>query len=400
MRDGPLRLRGFRRLAIAWTFSNFGDSALYLTLAIWVKDLTGSDASAGLVFLFLGLPAFLAPLAGQIADRFARRPTIAVANVVAGAGVFALVAVDSKDDLWLIYVVAFGYGLITYLTAACGSALVKDLVPEEHLAAANGLLSSLDQGLRLLSPLAGAGLYVAFGGGALAVLTATTLVIAALLVLTVDVEETVLTSTEREGFWTEVAAGAAHIRRTPGLGSMTLWLAAAIGITGFLNVGIFAAIDEGLGKGSEFFAVIGALQGIGAVAGGLTASRVIKRFGEAGSMALGITVIACGVSALFTTSAAAMIAGATIAGVGIPWALVAYVTARQRLTPGTLQGRVAAAGTLALNAPQTIATAVGAALIAVVDYRVVVAMIVAVLVVSAVAVRGGSNRPVTSAAAR
>lgn len=56
-----LRFPAFRRLSAGWAFSNFGDSCLYLTLAIWVKDLTGSDASAGLVFLFLGLPFLLAP---------------------------------------------------------------------------------------------------------------------------------------------------------------------------------------------------------------------------------------------------------------------------------------------------------------------------------------------------
>ncbi len=386
---GPLSVPGFRRLTIGWTFSNFGDSALYLTLAIWVKDLTGSDASAGLVFLFLGLPAFLAPLAGQIADRFPRRPTIAISNVVAGLGVLSLAFVESKDQLWLIYLVAFGYGLITYLTAACGSALVKDLVDDEHLAAANGLLSSLDQGLRLLSPLAGAGLYVAFGGGALAVLTASTLVIAAVIVMTVRVEETVLTSAdERAGFWTEVVAGVAHMRRTPPLGRLTLWLAVAIGITGFVNSVIFAFIDQGLGKGSGFFAVIGSLQGVGAVAGGLTAAWIIGKLGEAGSMALGLVVIALGLSALFTTSTIVAIIGATAAGVGIPWAVVAYITVRQRLTPGTLQGRVAAAGTLAMNAPQTIATAIGAGLVAFVDYRILVAVMVVTLVASAGMVRG------------
>ncbi len=43
-----LARRPFRRLTVAWTFSNFGDSALYLTVAIWAKDLTGSNAATGL----------------------------------------------------------------------------------------------------------------------------------------------------------------------------------------------------------------------------------------------------------------------------------------------------------------------------------------------------------------
>ena len=85
-----LRVPAFRRLTAAWACSNFGDSALFLTLAIWVKDLTDSDAAAGLVFLFLGLPVFLAPLAGQLADRVSRRRLVVVTNLVAAAGVLAL----------------------------------------------------------------------------------------------------------------------------------------------------------------------------------------------------------------------------------------------------------------------------------------------------------------------
>ena len=140
--------------------------AVYLTLAIWVKDLTGSDAAAGLVFLFLGLPAFLAPVAGHVADRFSRRRLVVIANLVGALGVLSLVFVRDAGDVWIVYVVTFGYGLLTYLTSACASGLIKDLVPDDGLAAANGLLATIDQGLRLLSPLAGAGLYAAFGGTA------------------------------------------------------------------------------------------------------------------------------------------------------------------------------------------------------------------------------------------
>lgn len=42
-----LRLASFRRLLGGWTIGNLADSALYLTLAIWAKDLTGSSAAAG-----------------------------------------------------------------------------------------------------------------------------------------------------------------------------------------------------------------------------------------------------------------------------------------------------------------------------------------------------------------
>ena len=51
----------FRRLLIGNSVSSFGDSALYLSLGIWAKDLTGSNAAAGAVFFALGLPILFAP---------------------------------------------------------------------------------------------------------------------------------------------------------------------------------------------------------------------------------------------------------------------------------------------------------------------------------------------------
>jgi MFS family permease len=383
MRHGVLRIAPFRRLATAWTFSNFGDSALYLTLAIWVKDLTGSDASAGLVFLFLGLPAFLAPLAGHLADRFPRRPLVMIANLVAAGGVMLLGVVDGPEDVWIIYAVTFGYGWLTYVTSACGSGLVRDLVPDDDLAGANGLLNTIDQGLRLLSPLAGAALYAAFGGIAIAGLTAACLVVAAAVVATVRLVETEPTpAAERSTFLVEITAGARHIRRTPVLARLTLWVAVATAITGLANTTIFAAIEQGLRRSSEFFAVMVSVQGVGAVLGGITAAAVIRRLTERVTMTIGLGSIGIGMLPAAGTSTSAALVGAVMVGVGIPWTYVSFTTIRQRATPGRLQGRVSAATNLALNAPQTVGTALGAALIVLVDYRLLVVVMTAVLLVS------------------
>ena len=368
-----LAIPTFRRLAIGWTFSNFGDSALYLTLAIWVKDLTGSDASAGLVFLFLGLPAFLAPVAGHIADRFSRRRLVVASNLVAALGVMTLTFVDNPGDLWIVYAVTFGYGLLTYLTSACGSGLIKDLVPDEQLASANGLLNALDQGLRMISPLVGAALFAAFGGVAVGLLTASSLVIAAAVVASLRMEETPPTVvSERASFRMEFTAGFRHILTTRGLARLTLWLAIATGITGLANTTIFAAIDQGLGLGSEFFAVLASLQGVGSILGGLSAAFIIGRITERTTMAMGLVLLGIGMATAVTTNAALMLVGSFVVGVAVPWTYVSFSTIRQRATPGELQGRVSAATNLAINGPQTFGTALGAIAIGFVHYQMLI----------------------------
>ncbi len=386
-----LRRPAFRRLTAAWAVSNFGDSALLLTLPIWVKDLTGSDAAAGLVFLSFGLPALLAPLAGQLADRGSRRRLVVMANLVAAAGVMALAAVGGVGDVWIIYAVTFGYGTLGYVTAAAGSGLVRDLLADDELAAGNGVLSTIDQGMRLLSPLVGAGLYVAFGGFAVAVLTAVALVIAAAIALTVRVTESAPPAAdEREGFWDEVTAGARHLRAVPVLGRLTAAVAVAFCVSGFSNSAIFAAIDQGLGRGSEFFGVLAAVQGGGSVLGGITAAALIGRLGERATLAVALTLLGAALGAIAFPSTVVFCGAAVAGGLAIPWMMVSFATIRQRLTPARLQGRVTAATNMVFNGPQTAGTAVGAGLIAVVDYRLLaVAMGV---VVMACAVPVGSRR--------
>ena len=109
-RLGALRDRQFRRLFAGQALSSFGDTALYLTLGIWAKTLTGSNTAAGGVFLALGVPSLFAPLAGHLADRIRRKTLLIAVDVVTAMIVLSLVFVRSRDEAWLIYVVAFCYG--------------------------------------------------------------------------------------------------------------------------------------------------------------------------------------------------------------------------------------------------------------------------------------------------
>jgi len=93
---GPFADPRFRRLLAGQSLSTFGDTALYLTLGIWAKTLTGSNAAAGAVFLALGIPALFAPAAGHLADRVRRRPLLVWTNALTAGLVLTLLAVRSQ----------------------------------------------------------------------------------------------------------------------------------------------------------------------------------------------------------------------------------------------------------------------------------------------------------------
>src|SRR5699024_3660784 len=175
-----LQHRLFRRLLGGWTIGNLADSALYLTLAIWAKDLTGSSSAAGLVFFALGLPTLAVPLLGLLVDRVHRRSLMVCANLVAAVAAASLLFVTDASTIWLLYAVTVVYGGLGILNGSALSGLLRDLLPDEQLDEANAMQSTIDQGLRILTPMVGAGLYVLWGGRALGLGVAVLLVATAL----------------------------------------------------------------------------------------------------------------------------------------------------------------------------------------------------------------------------
>jgi MFS family permease len=382
-----LRVPGFARLALVWTVINVADSILFLMLAVWVKDLTGSDSAAGLVLAALALPALLAPLTGHLADRVSRRRLVTASALVAAVCVLALLGVRGTGHLWLVYVVTVVYATIGYLLTAAQSGLLRDLLPDEHLARANGLLTTLDQGLRLILPVVGAALYATVGIAAVIVTTAVLFAVAAAGMTTVRVTETP-PATEPGPFRGEVTAGFRHLFDTPALGGLTIALAVAIGAAGITNTTNFAAIEIGLNSDPELLAVLAGVQGAGAVAGGLTAGALIARLAERATAALGLALIGLGVATTAGTSLPLVCVGLLACGLGVSWTVVAFVTLRQRLTPPALQGRAAAASNMAINVPQLVATLAASALILVVDYRLMIAFTAVVILGAAGSVAG------------
>ncbi|HZT94227.1 MAG TPA: MFS transporter [Gaiellaceae bacterium] len=154
-----LAYRDARLLLAGQSLSAFGDWAMWIVMAVWVKSLTGSSAAAGMTFFVLGLGSLAGPLGGLVADRFRRRPLMIACDCVLGTSVLVLLFVHGREGVWLIYLVALLYGAVGTVFYPAQAALLRVMLPEELLGDANGAVSSMRQGLRIVAPLAGAGLY-------------------------------------------------------------------------------------------------------------------------------------------------------------------------------------------------------------------------------------------------
>src|SRR2546427_791345 len=286
-------IRDARVFLLGSGLSMLGDSAMFLVLGIWAKDLTHSNAAAGLVFFVLILPSLFAPFAGLVVDRVRKRPLLIGVNCIMAASVLLLLFVHDRGDLWLIYAVAALYGAAGAILGSARSAFLTVMLPRELLGDANAVFSTTREGLRLLAPLLGAGLYAAFSGRIVAIADGLTFVGLAVALLFVRTPETRI-EREEQHFLTELSAGVRHVFAT------------------------------------------------------LPLRRII------------------------------------LAGFAVSWFIVGFATSIQLRTPQRLQGRVASAANTMVGTPQTIGIALGAFLVSVLDYRVLVAvMFVAISACSA-----------------
>ncbi|MEZ5098118.1 MAG: MFS transporter [Nocardioides sp.] len=159
------RQPGFTRLFAATTTSMFGDSVMLLVLSMWVKELTGSNAQAGLTFFWMVLPSLVAPLLGGPIDRVRRRPLLVWGNVASAAMMLPLLTVRDGNDVWVVWAVAVLYGVSFIVLPAGLNGLLKELLPEDLLVDANASMQTVKEGFRLIGPLVGAGIYAPSAAG-------------------------------------------------------------------------------------------------------------------------------------------------------------------------------------------------------------------------------------------
>lgn len=363
-----------RRYLFGQSVSLFGDLTLWLAMSIWVKTLTHSNGAAGLTFFFFSLPQLAAPLAGALIDRLPRRQVLIWTNLVVGALVLALLAVHDARQVWLIYTVMFGYGASNCILGSGESALLRVLLPEHLLGDANAYLRTVKEGLRLIGPVLGAGLFTVIGGGALAIIDAATFLVAAGTLWTVHVAEPPA-APRTEHFVKHTLAGVRHLWHTPPLRQLTIAMSTACLFIGITESAAFAIVSEGLHRPATFLGPLVAIQGIGALAAGVTVSRVMRLIGEGLTAAVGLVAFAAGCALLISADLGVVIGGMTLVGFSLPWLVVGYNTALQLHSPHELQGRVSSAADLLAGTPQIASIAAGAALVTVVPYRVLLLVI-------------------------
>ncbi|MEV6757992.1 MFS transporter [Streptomyces sp. NPDC051214] len=347
--------------------SGFGSSAMWLVSGIWVKELTGSDGLAALCTFALWAPALIGPLLGTVADRTRRRPLLIATNLALGALLTSLVFVDSTGTLWVLYAVLLLYGACGAVTDAAEAALVTAAVGKKLTGDFNGLQMAANEGTKLIAPLAGAGLFAAYGGARVALLDAATFVLAAGMFTLLRIREDA-PKPDSQTWRAQTAEGARYLWAHPRLRPLVVAGGLTMLTSGISGASLYAVV-EGIGHSPAYTGVLYVVQGAGSVVAGVASGALMRRFGARrfGGAGIALTALAAALHALPYDATA--LAGSLTNGLGLPCVLIAGMTTVQRETPQALLGRTAATANTLMFTPTALGIAAGAALVETTDYR-------------------------------
>ncbi|GGM89393.1 MFS transporter [Streptomyces fuscichromogenes] len=347
--------------------SGFGTSALWLVSGVWVRDLTGSDGLAALCTAALWAPTLLGPVLGTVADRVRRKPLAIRTNLALALLLLPLWTVRSAASVPLLFAVLLLYGAAGVVEEAAGSALVATAVDPALLGDFNGLRTTAREGMKLVAPLTGAALYTAYGGPGVALLDACTFVLAAGLWVPLRVREE-RPGPRRANRRREIAEGARLLWSNPVLrplvraGGATMCLAS-------LGSSLNYAVVDAVGHSPAYTGVMYAVQGVGSVVVGLVSGPALRRLGERRFAAYGIALTGVAVAGRALDSDVTLLACSLAGGLGLPCVLIAAYTAVPREVPAAALGRATATADTLMFTPNVLGLAVGAALVELVDHR-------------------------------
>ncbi|GAA0939607.1 MFS transporter [Kribbella koreensis] len=347
------RRRDYRLVLGAGLVSLTGDWILRIGLAFHVYALTGSTLASGGLLLASFLPlVLLGSPAGVFVDRWDRRRTMVVTNLLHALVLLPLLLVRDGDTLWLIYLVILAQSCLQQFFRPAEQSLIPALVEAPQLVTANSLNSQANDISRLVG--AGAGGVLAAAGGLplLALVDAATYLIAMTFLLGVR-HRPERVKAERVG-GVRVAVRGIKGEWVEGIGvclsGPALRLVFVFGLVTGVGEGVMSTlfapfVSAELGGDGTAYGLITSSQAVGGIAGGLIAAAVGSRFPAAklwgfGAVAFGLIDLALFLYPLFWKGLAP--AFVCMVAVGVPGAFMVagLMTVIQRLTDDASRGRV------------------------------------------------------------
>ena len=286
-----LRNGNFARLWTGGLISQAGDWVLLIGLPIYVYILTRSLLATSITFAAGIVPQIaLGSVAGVFVDRWNRKWTLVVANLLLAVALLPLALVRTPDHVWIVYVVIFAETCFEQFTVPAQNALLPALVSEEQLVPANALNALSSNLSRLVGPALGGAIAGYFGLTGIVVVDAASFLLAAAIVSGIASPVATGKSAPQSD---EARHPLANLRHEWASGlrvlfsSRTLWVLVATFTISALGEGVFGVlypvfVYQALHGGATEIGELMSAQAVGGLLGGVVAgwlgARLLSRW--------------------------------------------------------------------------------------------------------------------------
>ncbi|HYM52159.1 MAG TPA: MFS transporter [Candidatus Dormibacteraeota bacterium] len=344
-----VRNRNFSLLWVGQLVSFFGDRIHQVALGFLVIS-RGTPLDLGFVFAATAIPSvFLGPLAGALVDRWDRRTTMIVCDLVR-AGLVLLVPPAIEIHIALVYVLAFAVSTVGLLFRPAKTAIVPAIVEEDQLVTANSASSINETIADLIGYPVAAAIVAAIGIGLIGaafVLDSATYIVSALLIwgMTVPREDLVTERFSVGAILREMREGLGFlIRQAELLANTLVSTVAQLAFGAEIVCSLIYAqrvLDQTLLPFPENYGWLMASLGLGSVIGGMFIGAFATHAPKGPMTIVGFVSLGASLVAVGLTNHPYVAIGLFFAvGVANMLYLIPTITLFQERTPQRLFGRV------------------------------------------------------------
>ncbi len=366
----------FLRLWLGQLLSQIGDRAFLIATLQLVNQMSDSVTALLIPALAFALPQVLFGLVGGVmADRWNRKHTMIISEVTRGLIVLSLLTIQYHRQLWILYLGVAALAFVGVFFYPARNALLPNIVSVGDLWSANTLI----QGSAMIAMVFGpalAGIAVGLWGVGFAfIFDAVTFFLSATAIASLQSSGQVALvegAQPRSNLRQEMHDGLKYIMGHQLLKRVLALIAmATLGIASIVLLSV-RHLDEALGVGATGYGFTLTVLGIGALLGGLSASRLnrVLKVRPLVSVMLLIAGVAI-IGFAYAPTYAIVLVCVALLGMSVVTARGALDTITQVLAPDEMRGRVQAAVNLIISAATALAEGMSALLGDLLGLRVV-----------------------------
>lgn len=340
------RLKPYLLLWSTQTLSALGSGMTSYALVLWLYLRTGSALQTALLSICSYAPyVAMSIFAGALSDRWDKKRTMLVCDLLAAATTVAVLALIRADALlpWHLYVINAVNGLMNTVQQPAGEVAATLLIPKELYQQTSGLRSFSQSLNSILTPVLATALF-AFGGmGWVVAVDLTTFGIAFFtLWLFIPVPEAGRGEGPRESLLASAGEGLGWLRRSPLILTLILFLAAINLVASTYDAALPAMVLSRANGGEIVLGQVNACVGLATLAGSVLAALlpVPKNRVRAICLALLFSMSTENFILAFCDSPLAWCAGAVLGWLPIPLMNANMDVIFRTAIPLDMQGRV------------------------------------------------------------